>query len=388
MRRLPFCGIQCCVISLQRAKKEGRRFLNPVPTSIAGPSMMFKVLPLYLRNREETEPKRPLGPFVTDPRVYSTEPESGLRITWFGHSSSLLEIDSMRVLLDPIWEQRASPFQWMGPKRFFKPTLQLDQLPALDVVLISHDHYDHLGAHTIRQLARSAAAANARWVTSLGVGPRLRRFGVAANRITELNWTESVGVSGSSGRRLEIPAWPARHFSGRGLSDRFTTLWSSFVLEGPSHRVYFGADSGWWEGFADIAGKYEHLPAARSALDSQPAARKGAFDLTMLEIGAFHPLWASIHLGPDGAARAFEAMGGSARAGLLMPVHWGLFNLALHAWRQPIERLLELAPLQDISLLLPEPGQPTEVSGGKTRTTEWWRRASDTVHHHQLSLPD
>ena len=159
-----------------------------------------------------------------------------------------------------------------------------------------------------------------RWVTSLGVGRWLRSFGVAAERITELDWTQSAEISGPEGP-LRITSWPSRHFSGRTGLDRFTTLWAAFVLEGPQHRVYYGADSGYWDGFAEIAAQYD------------------GFDLTMLEIGAFHPLWAAIHLGPDGAAQAFAAMGGNDRAGLLMPIHWGLFNLALHAWRQPIERL-------------------------------------------------
>ena len=148
-----------------------------------------------------------------------------------------------------------------------------------------------------------------------------------AEKISELDWTESVAVGG-----LEITAVPSRHFSGRGMFNRFETLWSAFVLKGAKHTVYFGADSGWWEGFAEIGAAY------------------GPFDLTMLEIGAFDVLWDGIHLGPDGAARAFEALGGAdpQRRGLMMPIHWGLFDLALHAWRQPIERLLELAGEKEI----------------------------------------
>jgi L-ascorbate metabolism protein UlaG (beta-lactamase superfamily) len=288
------------VSNLKRAERQGRRFLNPVPTTIGGFGMVFKVLPLYLENRAQTEPKQPLGPFRTDVRAFEAAPVSGLRVTWFGHSASLIEMDGMRMLVDPVWEQRASPFEFMGPKRFFQPTMELEMLPKIDVVLISHDHYDHLGARTVRRLAKVEAVAGARWVTSLGVGKRLRGFGVAAEKITELDWTESVEVGA-----LKVTAWPARHFSGRGLLDRFTTLWGSFVIEGPRHRVYFGADSGWWEGFGEIAAQYN------------------GFDLTMLEIGAFHPLWSAIHLGPDNAAKAFEAMGSR---GLMMPIHWGLFN--------------------------------------------------------------
>jgi L-ascorbate metabolism protein UlaG (beta-lactamase superfamily) len=361
---------------LKRAEKSGRNFLNPVPTQIGGLSVMFKVLPLYLKNRAETEPKRELGPFRTNSSIYDAAPESGLRVTWFGHSSSLIEIDGMRVLIDPVWDQRASPLQWTGPKRFFQPTIALEDLPKVDVVLISHDHYDHLGKETVRQLARLSVAAEAHWVTSLGVGERLRRFGVATEKITELDWTESVEVRASDaaeakpGNSLKLTAWPSRHFSGRGVRDRFTTLWSSFVIEGPRHRVFFGADSGWWDGFGEIAAQYER------------------FDLTMLEIGAFHELWANIHLGPDGAARAFEAMGGNERAGLFLPIHWGLFNLALHAWRQPIERLLEIAPAKGFELLLPRPGEPTEVIAQQARLSNWWAEPFEAMHDERVAVLD
>jgi L-ascorbate metabolism protein UlaG (beta-lactamase superfamily) len=333
---------------LKKAEKVGGKFLNPVPTVMAGFTLALKLLPRYLSNRAETEPKKPVGPFRTDAHVYATPPESGLRVTWFGHSGLLLEIDGVRLLVDPVWNQRASPVEWMGPKRFFAPTLRLEELPPLDAILISHDHYDHLGAHTVRALAKLPAAVNAKWVTSLGVGRRLRGFGVEAALIQELDWTESTEVGG-----LKVTAWPARHFSGRGLFDRFKTLWSAFVFEGPKHRVYFGADSGWWDGFADIGAQYDR------------------FDLTLLEIGAFDPAWAAIHLGPDNACRAYEAMGGAAKAGLLMPIHWGLFNLALHGWRQPMERLEVIAQERGIPLWSPEPGVATEINGPDV--ANWWR---------------
>lgn len=287
-------------------------------------------------------------------RVYRRPPESGLRVTWFGHSSMLLEIDGARVLVDPVWEERASPAQWFGPQRFFPPTMALEHMPELDAVLISHDHYDHLGALTVGRLARMNATARAVWVTSAGVGKLLRRFGVPEGRIRELDWGQSAEVATAElGKDLRITAWPSRHFSGRMPWDRFSTLWSSFVIEGPKHRVYYGADSGWWEGFAEIAARYEK------------------FDLTMLEIGAFHPLWADIHLGPEGAARAHAAMGGMAKAGPLMPIHWGLFNLALHGWREPIERLEELAAQDGLRLWTPEPGAPTDVMNENGRS-RWW----------------
>jgi L-ascorbate metabolism protein UlaG (beta-lactamase superfamily) len=332
---------------LRQAKRVGRRFVNPVLTQVGEWSTIFKVLPLYLSNKEEKVPRRPPGPFRTDASVYATAPASGLRVTWMGHSSLLLEIDGVRVLVDPVWDERASPMRWAGPKRFFAAPVRLEELPEIDVVLVSHDHYDHLGEDTIRRLAALESMRRAEWVTSLGVGAVLRRFGVDGARISELDWTQSVRAGG-----LEITAVPARHFSGRGMFNRFETLWSAFVLKGAKHKVYFGADSGWWEGFAEIG------------------AAHGPFDLTMLEIGAYHELWGNIHLGPEGAARAFAALGGT---GLLMPIHWGLFDLALHAWRQPIQRLLEIADARGIGLLAPAPGSPTEVVRGVEVRSDWWR---------------
>lgn len=350
---------------LGRAKRKGGKYLNPVPTKMGGFGLMLKVLPLYLRNKAETEPKVPLGPFRTDIRLYRHAPASGLRVTWFGHSSVLLEIDGARVLIDPVWEERASPLQWFGPQRFFPPTMALEHMPELDAVLISHDHYDHLGADTVNRLSRMNVTSRAMWVTSAGVGQRLRRFGIAAARIVELDWTQSTEVTTAEpGSKLRFTAWPSRHFSGRMPWDRFSTLWSSFVIEGPKHRVFFGADSGWWEGFGEIAAQYpERLNA-----DGQQGSR---FDLTMLEIGAFHPLWGEIHLGPEGAARAYAALGGPGKAGALMPIHWGLFNLALHGWRDPIEQLEEAAGRTGIVLWTPEPGVPTELVEG-TGETRWW----------------
>ena len=353
---------------LRRANRNGRRFVNPVPTAVGGLRTVAKVLPLYLKNKENREPSEPLGPFRTDPRVYEMAPGSGLRVTWFGHSSLLLEIDGQRVLIDPVWEERASPFRWMGPKRFFAPTLRLEEMPELDAILISHDHYDHLGATTIARLAELGCAERALWLTSDGVGRRLKRLGVPDTRIIELDWTQSTEIHGmETGQMLKVTAWPARHFSGRGIGDRFKTLWSSFVFEGPEHRVYYGADSGWWEGFAAIGARYDGHPGGRKTMAGEPLR----CDLTMLEIGASHPLWSDIHLGPDGAARAYAALGG-ARAGTLMPIHWGLFNLALHGWREPIERMEELAAREGLALCTPEPGLPTEPRTANPAISRWW----------------
>lgn len=357
---------------LKRAEKKDGRYTNPVPTVIGGMSTMLKVLPLYFSNREETEPKTPLGPFRTDPAAFAVPPVSGLRVTWFGHSALLLEIDGLRILVDPVWEDRASPVQFAGPKRFFAPTMGLEQMPELDAVLVSHDHYDHFGANTLRHLATLQQTARATWVTSAGVGARLERLGVKPEKIAALDWTQTATVAGTAGEQVRITAWPARHFSGRWLHDRFSTLWSSFVIEGPQHRVYFGADSGYWEGFAELMARYRANDEADPANARRRAGGRGVFDLTMLEIGAYHPLWSDIHMGPEGAARAYAAMGGPEHAGLLFPIHWGLFNLALHGWRAPIEEMTALAEEQGIPLWTPEPGVPTEVVAGEPAASTWW----------------
>jgi L-ascorbate metabolism protein UlaG (beta-lactamase superfamily) len=330
------------MVKLERAKRIGRKYQSPVETHVGGFSTMLKVLPQFLTNRKERAPKTPVGPFRTDPAVYAQAPASGLRVTWFGHSSTLVEIDGVRLLLDPVWDERAAPVQWFGPKRFFSPTLRLEELPHVDAVLFSHDHYDHLGKGTVEALARQMP--HACWVAPLGVGAILNAFGVAAGRVHELDWTETAVITATDGAKVTLTAIPARHFSGRSLSNRNETLWASYVLKGDRHTVYYGADSGMWEGFEEIGRKF------------------GPFDLTMLEIGAFNEAWKDIHMGPDGAAEANGLLGG----GLLMPIHWGLFDLALHGWREPIERVWELG----LSIFSPEPGRPEEV---REMRSGWWK---------------
>lgn len=331
-------------MSLTKAVRQGKRYLNPVPTKIGGISLSFKVGPRILFGGSARVPNHVLGPFHTDPRVYELPPRSGLRVTWFGHSSSLVEIDGVRILIDPVWDERAAPTQWAGPKRFFPPTLALESLPPIDAILISHDHYDHLGKGTVQQLARMESLKQTRWITALGVGSILSNFGVTCDRVTEMDWMDLAQVGA-----VTITALPARHFSGRSLSNRFETLWASFAFIGPDHRVYYGADSGEWPGFSEIGRSH------------------GPFDLSMLEIGAFDPLWADIHMGPDGAVRSFRALGGQ---GLLMPIHWGLFDLALHQWQQPMKKIVAV---DDLKLWAPTPGEPTELVRGEEVRSSWWR---------------
>jgi len=303
---------------------------------------MIPILKEYINNKAENNPVKTIGPFETDVSLYKTPPESGLRITLIGHSSLLIEIDGTTILTDPVWSDRVSFTSLFGPKRFFQPPLSLSELPHIDAIIISHDHYDHLDKETIKFFAKKAIP----FFCSLGVGKHLKKFGISRNFIDEMDWGDSMMI----GNGCVVTAAPARHFSGRGIFGRNETLWSSFVIKAPKHKIFFGADSGWFPGFKDIGDTY------------------GPFDLTMLEIGAYGKYWPDIHMGPDHASNAHLALKGK----LMMPIHWGTFNLAPHAWYEPIERLVEYAKEKHIKLFVPEPGEPTEVKGAYN--SEWWRK--------------
>lgn len=272
--------------------------------------------------------------------------DTGLRATWLGHSTVMIEIDGLRVLTDPVWGKRASPSQLAGPKRFQPVPLALKALPPLDAVVISHDHYDHLDMGTVKELV---TLQDVPFITSLGVGAHLEAWGVPAERIVELDWWEHWQHPKAE---LRIHAAPSQHFSGRSLKDRNATLWSSIVIESPRHRVFFSGDTGLTSEYAAIR---EHF---------------GPFDLVMLEVGAFHPSWGDIHLGPENALEAYKLLGG----GAFLPVHWGTFSLALHDWDQPAETLLELGPRQGAQLLMPRLGEAVEPAKGEP-ATPWWREA-------------
>lgn len=302
---------------------------------------MLPMLPEFMFGGAKRRPKGPL-PTTRPHEAWRRPISTGLRTTWLGHSTVLLEIDDHRVLTDPVFGDRASPVSFAGPKRFHPVPAELAELPALDAVLLSHDHYDHLCASTIAALARMSTIPI---VTSLGVGAHLERLGVAADRIRELDWGESCDVRG-----LRFTAAPCQHFSGRSLGDRNTTLWSSWVIQSDKHKIFFSGDTGLSEQFRETGAKY------------------GPFDLVMLEIGAFQPGFEVIHLGPENALKVFQMLGG----GTLLPVHWGTFDLALHAWDAPAETLVRLAAERDLRIVTPCLGQvvePSQLDG----PTPWWR---------------
>jgi L-ascorbate metabolism protein UlaG (beta-lactamase superfamily) len=278
----------------------------------------------WITEHHQAKPDVPVPTLSPDPEELRADSQR-LRATWLGHSTVLIEVDGHLLLTDPVWAQRAAPVEWAGPSRFYQPPLPLEALPELDAVLISHDHYDHLDHRTVVTLAERGLP----FFVPLGVGAHLESWGVPLEQIHELDWWEGVELGG-----LRLVCTPSHHFSGRGPLDRDATLWSSWAILGPRHRVWFGGDTGPLEAADLIAERY------------------GPFDLTMLEIGAWDVGWSNIHLGPDAAVALHRQVGGRA----FMPIHHGTFDLALHDWDQPAVRVQELSEEHGVELLLPLPG--------------------------------
>jgi len=315
------------------------RFRNVEP---AAKAHIVRVIRTFLTAHGKGTIKRPPAPLPLSTPSLETAPSSGLRVTWFGHSTLLFEVDGARLLTDPIWSDRASPSTLIGPLRFHPPAMRLEELGKLDAVLISHDHYDHLDMETVRRLG----ALGLPFVVPLGVGAHLERWGIAKDKITELDWWEEVTFPSG----VRVVATPSRHFSGRRLKDRDATLWTSWSVIGPSHRLFFSGDTGLTRELEEIG------------------ERLGPFDLAMFEIGAFNEAWADIHLGPEGAVRAFQLLGAKA----LLPIHWATFDLGLHAWNEPVEVIHDLAEQAKIPLYTPPIGYSFEPDLEAPHDA-WWR---------------
>jgi L-ascorbate metabolism protein UlaG (beta-lactamase superfamily) len=324
-------------------------------TSVANPGLegpRVKIIREFLFGGGKRKPPGVIP--VESPLETWTKPVDDLRVTWLGHSSMLLELDGVRVLTDPVFGNRLGPVSFMGPKRFHAPPVTVEQLPPLDAVLVSHDHFDHLCKPTIEQIAKLDVPV----ITSLGVGAHLEAFGVLPERIVELDWWEQHALPGG---RLQFTATPAQHFSGR-IGGRNSTLWSSWVIETANKKVFFSGDTGLTQEFVDIR------------------ATHGPFDLVMLEIGAWHPAWGTIHLGPENALKAFELLGG----GTMMPVHWATFDLGLHPWAEPAETLWTLAEANRQRIVTPRLGVPFEPAH-VDKPVPWWREVLAEVPN-EISL--
>ncbi|MEM9759413.1 MAG: MBL fold metallo-hydrolase [Pseudomonadota bacterium] len=264
-----------------------------------------------------------------------------------GHSSILLKLGDDLILVDPVFSERASPVQWLGPRRFHPVPLAVDALPPIKAVLISHNHYDHLDEGSVRQLA--AGAEN--FVVPLGVGAQLQEWGVAAESIVELDWWEELDLG-----ELSFVATPAQHFSGRSLTDRNKTLWASWVIRGNDAKLFFSGDSGYFDGFKEIGERY------------------GPFDVTMIENGAYNQAWRNVHMMPEESVQAHIDLRGRA----MLPIHNSTFDLSTHAWYEPLERVAALASERDVHVLTPVIGAPVDVLSPQP-TFAWWRASEQEM---------
>ncbi len=312
-------------------------FKNPVPMRM---SLWKAFTTAVFDNPEHVTPKHAVDARAVDPTMFATPPPSGLRVTWLGHSTLLIEIDGKRFLTDPVWGDRASPLPWIGPKRWYAPVLALDDLPDVDAVLISHDHYDHLDYPTIKRIK----SWDTLFVVPLGVGSHLEYWGVAKEKILALDWWDTHAFGD-----ITLTCTPARHFSGRGVFDRGETLWCGYALVGPTRRAFFSGDTSMFPGFKTIG------------------ERLGPFDITMLDAGAYSSAWADVHMGPEQAVAAHQML----RGNVYLPVHWALFNLAPHGWTAPIERSLVAAKAAGIRIATPRPGESIE-SERPLPIERWW----------------
>lgn len=296
---------------------------------------------LIRRYRADKDRRKPRGPIPLVAQSSDDARTDGLYVTWYGHASTLVELDGARVLFDPVWSDRVSPSARVGPRRLHPVPVSIEQLPTLDAIVISHDHYDHLDLPTVRALVRTQSAP---FVVPLGIGAHLERWQVPADRIVELDWDESVTAG-----PLRLTATAAQHFSGRGFS-RDGTLWASWVVAGPTRRVFYSGDTGYFDGFARIG------------------AQHGPFDVALVQIGAYDPMWPDIHMTPEqGVATHMDV-----QAHVLIPVHWATFTLAPHAWAEPVDRLWREAKAQDVTLAVPKPGERVDIDAPPA-VDGWWQ---------------
>lgn len=328
------------------------QFVNEDPTTLMKASS-WESAKHWINGDEMRTPSCAL-PIVRDAaaRIAAAPPASRLRITWLGHSTTLIEIDGARILTDPNWSERSSPSRWVWPRRFHPPPIALADLPPIDGVVVSHEHFEHLDMATVRALAAKGNSFH----VALGVGAHLASWGVPRAQIREHDWWERTKLPSG----IELVSTPARHFNGRAVPGRVGAFWTSWSIIGPQHRVYFVGDTGLTRAFSTIA------------------ERAGPFDVALLEIGQFHEDWGDIHLGPHGALEATKLLG----AKQLFPIHSGTFKLAYHAWSEPAETLSIEAPKSGVALLTPRIGEPVEPTEHPPTTAVVARAAA-----HRGALP-
>ncbi len=318
------------------------QFVNPLPPASY---RSIDVWNMFVGQVFGDELRVPPGPVpvlpVSADSLRAAPATSGLRAFWIGHASVYVQIDGLRLLVDPIFSEYASPFD-VGPRRFHPPPIALAELPPIDAVLITHDHYDHLDMRSVQHLGRAGST----FLVPLGIGAHLQAWGVPDAQVRELEWWQEHALKG-----VRLVSTPTRHYSGRGLSDKNATLWTSWSVIGAKHRFYVSGDTGYSEHFKQIG------------------ERLGPFDLSFIKIGAYGPgaPWLDIHMSAEDAVRAHADV----RARRMFPLHWGTFNLAFHAWDEPIRRALAAARAGNVELLTPRIGETVDADR-PLAFNAWW----------------
>lgn len=318
------------------------KFVNDTPTEPNSLSKTLKIMWRFItEKRVDTTPKNPLPMAPITTKTLAALPNEGIHVVKLGHSSFLLKVEGEYWLLDPVFSERASPFGFAGPKRFQNTPINIDELPLINRVLISHNHYDHLDKNTIKILKDKVE----NFYVPLGVEGDLVRFGIQAHQIHSFDWWQSQTVKNST-----ITFAPTQHFSGRGLGDSNATLWGSWVIKTPTQSLYFSGDSGYFDGFKTIGEKF------------------GPFDLTLIETGAYDKDWRDIHMTPEQSVQAHKDVKGK----VMMPIHNGTFDLAFHAWYEPLDRVSQAALDNEVQLATPIVGEVVSI-GGNYPHTAWWK---------------
>ncbi|MCV6588207.1 MAG: MBL fold metallo-hydrolase [Marinobacterium sp.] len=337
------CSTQQTTDYRQSPQHSGTRFENTLATSSGDFSTLAQILWRYItEKREQPVPVAPIPMQTLSHSQLIAENDGSTALYRLGHSSLLLNLAGEFWLIDPVFGERASPVSFAGPRRFHQTPISLDQLPPIRGVIISHDHYDHLDQPTISYLKDQVT----QFIMPLGVGNHLRKWGVEDSRITELDWWQHHQLGA-----VKVTATPARHFSGRGLSDSNQTLWASWVIETGDDKLFYSGDSGYFDGFREIG------------------QRMGPFDLTLMENGAYDRHWSQIHMNPQETLQAHIDLGGKA----LLPVHNSTFDLAFHSWKEPLQQLTELAAEQQVAVITPIMGQRLTLDTLAEQQQRWWQ---------------
>lgn len=316
---------------LERIKKSPQyrkdKFYNLVETPMSGENTsMWESAWKFIKGGDNREPDKVIKTIPFSEADFENS-NQGISFSWFGHSTVLLRVDEKNILIDPVFSNHASPFSFIGAQGFeYSNRTLLKDLPKIDAVLISHDHYDHLDYETIQLLNEKVD----KFYVPLGVGAHLEKWGIPVENIIEMDWWDEAVFD----KNLTFAAVPMRHFSGRGITDRYSTLWAGWVVVSENYRIIHTGDSGYGDHFKAIGEKY------------------GPFDLTMVECGQYNDGWPYIHMMPEQSVQAHIDLKGK----VMMPIHWGRFNLSLHAWTDPVIRAKAEAEKKNVEIITPVVG--------------------------------